>query len=844
MSVDKMLSRYSFQTKVILLLLPFVLSISVVGLTGIWASGLLQNRIETSNNVLQTLTGFRDLAASMHRFLSETTEAALVEVKDRIARQQDTLSLMLNEAQLDGGASDLAKARTTIEETGKYVDELWALHSNKTDLEARMQKSVSIIVSSQANIGEALRKVQRGVQDDENVAKGLLRDAGSIRALQAVALATQEAFASASDSASKRKVVEAALPELRKRIRMTAMALSESERPVVKSLDALLNDLQKTFQANDFSTKAVSDVAEKLRQFREFSATFSPIALRKLNDATDRFAAFSVPGEKAMTVLADGRQLMTSGYSIQIIFARFVLQPTPENQTRLMQEIASMRKDLAKLKQNAGVFPIYAELDARLVPALAVLEEASLRLVDISRERLSTFAQAAAEIDTVWRTLVSFAERQKESAGRDRSDANSISLGTTTIGILISIFAGAGLVVTFKRPIGQITMAMRRLAEGILDTQIVGDTRPDEIGDMARALGVFRANAVSKLQIEQESDRQRAAVEEERQRSEAAKRAFDRQIEHAVEALGAGLELLAKGDISQPIDTVFEGRLEQLRINFNQSLQRLQATIQQVKNTTVVIQRNASEMSAAVDHLAHRTEQQAASLEESAAAVDEVTSIVRASAVRAQEVDEIVRNARHSAVASLSVMEQAITAMGRIEGASDEIVHIIQVMDEIAFQTNLLALNAGIEAARAGESGKGFAVVAHEVRELAQRSGEAARQIKKLIDRTRGEVSVGADLVQQTGTVLSNISTDIETVCELVGSIAMASRNQATALAEVNGTINQMDNTTQRNAAMVEETNAATRLLAEEAAALMEIVDRFQLEGQSSSTRRATRTAA
>ncbi|MEA3537059.1 methyl-accepting chemotaxis protein [Rhizobium sp. CC-YZS058] len=845
MFVDRLLSHLSVQTKVIFFLLPFVLSISAVGLTGLWASGLLEKRIETSNDVVQTLTGFRELTTSMSRFLSETTEAGLAEVRNRIARQQDTLSLMLDKARKHGDdALDIVDAGAMIAKTKDYLDVLWSLHSSKTELEARIQKSVSSIVASQSTIAEALKRVQREYQDDDAAAKGLLRDVAGFRALQATAEAARDAFASAPAVSDKRGAVETALPELKKRIRVSAMALSEQERPIARSLEDMLAKLKKSVEANDLSAQAVSDIGATLTQFNEKCGELEPIILRKLNEATIRFAAISAPAEKMMAVLADGRQLITSGYSIQIIMARFLVQPTPENQIRLKQEIVSIGKDLAKLERNAGDLPFYAGLNAKLVPALTSLDEASLSLVDVSRNRMSTFAQAASEIDAVWQRLVAFAERQKESASRARRDANSLSLGTTTLGIVISIFAGIGLVLTFKKPIGQITAAMRRLAEGVLDIQISGEARKDEIGDMARALGIFKANAISKRETEQASESLRALADEERRHSEAEKLAIDRQIAHAVEALGAGLERLAKGDISQPIETAFEGRLERLRTDFNQSLERLQATMRQVRENTVMIQHNASEMSAAADDLAHRTEQQAASLEETAAAVDEVTATVRASAVQTEEVDQIVRNSKESADASLSVMEKAIAAMGRIEEASDQIVQIIEVMDEIAFQTNLLALNAGIEAARAGESGKGFAVVAQEVRELAQRSGHAAGQIKGLISRARGEVSVGADLVQQTGMVLSRMSIDIVSVSERVGSISMASRDQSTALSEVNSAINRMDQTTQRNAAMVEETSAATRLLAQEAAALMEIVGRFRLERHDNAGPEATRKAA
>ncbi|MEK1868339.1 MAG: methyl-accepting chemotaxis protein, partial [Ensifer adhaerens] len=217
-------------------------------------------------------------------------------------------------------------------------------------------------------------------------------------------------------------------------------------------------------------------------------------------------------------------------------------------------------------------------------------------------------------------------------------------------------------------------------------------------------------------------------------------------------------------------------------------------------------------------------------LEETAAAVDQITVTVRSSAERAGEANHAVIQTKRSADSSATVVTNAIAAMGRIEEASRQIEQIIEVIDDIAFQTNLLALNAGIEAARAGEAGKGFAVVAQEVRELAQRSAEAAREIKGLINKSTNEVNAGSHLVKETGEVLASISAQIVTVSQHVEMIATASRDQAVALNEVNGSVNQMDQMTQQNASMVEEATATSRALSNQADTLMMLVEQFRLE--------------
>ncbi|WP_440982934.1 methyl-accepting chemotaxis protein [Shinella sumterensis] len=394
---------------------------------------------------------------------------------------------------------------------------------------------------------------------------------------------------------------------------------------------------------------------------------------------------------------------------------------------------------------------------------------------------------------------------------------------------------GVGLLAYFviKRtlqPLGKLTDAVKSLSDGNLDTPIPYATNTNEFGNIARALVIFRENALEKLAIEGKSAEERAAAESERYRNDAEKRELDGQIEFAVGEIASGLGRLSRGDLSRTIDTPFSGRLDRLRTDFNSSLLNLRDALGQIRERTLIIQHSGIEIEQSSVDLSKRTENQAASLEETAAAVEEITATVKSSAERAREANEAVRITKQRADSSGSVVSNAVDAMGRIEDASRKIEQIIEVIDDIAFQTNLLALNAGIEAARAGEAGKGFAVVAQEVRELAQRSASAAREIKVLIEKSTSEVNAGSHLVQETGAVLAAISQQIVTVSHHVDMMATASRDQAAALQEVNGSVNQMDQMTQQNASMVDVTTAASRKLAGEADTLMMLVEQFRLE--------------
>ncbi|NTJ41332.1 methyl-accepting chemotaxis protein [Agrobacterium larrymoorei] len=396
--------------------------------------------------------------------------------------------------------------------------------------------------------------------------------------------------------------------------------------------------------------------------------------------------------------------------------------------------------------------------------------------------------------------------------------------------MLVFGFLGYFLINRGLKPLGILTNAVKSLSDGKLDTEIPYLHRKNEFGNIARALEVFRDNAHEKLVIEGRSAQERAESEAERGRNDAEKRETDRQIEFAVSQLASGLERLSHGDLTQTIDTPFSGRLEQLRTDFNNSLKNLKDVLAQIRERTLVIQHNGQEMRESSNDLSRRTESQAASLEQTAAAVEEITVTVKSSAERAREANQAVRLTQKSADSSGTVVKNAVDAMNRIEDASKKIEQIIEVIDDIAFQTNLLALNAGIEAARAGEAGKGFAVVAQEVRELAQRSADAAREIKTLINQSTTEVGTGALLVQEAGQVLSSISQQIVVVSQHVETIATATQDQSSALQEVNGSVNQMDQMTQQNAAMAEESSAASQMLSEEVEALLSLVQRFRME--------------
>jgi methyl-accepting chemotaxis protein len=410
------------------------------------------------------------------------------------------------------------------------------------------------------------------------------------------------------------------------------------------------------------------------------------------------------------------------------------------------------------------------------------------------------------------------------------------------LGAAATIAIAYAIVRSVTAPIARLKAAMNAIAAEEASVEIAGSDRRDEIGQMAKVLLVLRDSVDERSALRgREDDRQRQ-IEEERRGNEASLRSASERQTLAMQALGVGLEKLAGGDLTVAIGDIGEDYAK-LRGDFNAAVDALNGVIHAIAESSHVVNESASDISEATGNLSKRTEQQAAALEETAAALDEITATVKTASERANEAREMVAETKASAGKSGEIVRNAVTAMGRIEDSSNRIGQIISVIDEIAFQTNLLALNAGVEAARAGEAGRGFAVVAQEVRELAQRSANAAKEIKELISRSATEVEGGVALVRSTGEALLEIEALVNQVNDHVASIATAAREQSTGLNEINGSVNHMDQMTQQNAAMVEETTAASRTLADESTQLKTLLANFRLRGEQSAVTRYTRAA-
>ncbi|MFZ0267148.1 methyl-accepting chemotaxis protein, partial [Caulobacter sp.] len=458
-------------------------------------------------------------------------------------------------------------------------------------------------------------------------------------------------------------------------------------------------------------------------------------------------------------------------------------------------------------------------------------------------------ASLTSDVNTFVNTHADQTETMVAKAAKESATGSLMS-------ILFGVIASAAAMVfalwigrsKISAPLTNLSKTMETLAQGSVDVEVVGALRKDEVGAMARSVQVFKDNALALRTAEAAQQRASAETEAERARNQEAAEAAAREQAFVMEHIATGLTRLAEGNLTYRVDADFPQAYQRLQNDFNGAITQMEDAMRTIVHAANSIGSGSDEIASAADDLSRRSEQQAASLEETAAALDEITATVKRSSAGAVEASRVVTSTRSDAERSAVVVRAAVEAMNQIEKSSQSISQIIGVIDEIAFQTNLLALNAGVEAARAGDAGRGFAVVAQEVRALAQRSADAAKEIKTLISTSSQQVGQGVSMVGQTGEALQAIVGKVSEIDALVSEIAAGGAEQATGLNEVNAAVNQMDQTVQQNAAMVEQSTAASHALKGEANGLMQMIGRFQVNGaqaaSTSSVRRPTANTA
>ncbi|MEM1266065.1 MAG: CHASE3 domain-containing protein [Pseudomonadota bacterium] len=582
-------------------------------------------------------------------------------------------------------------------------------------------------------------------------------------------------------------------------------------------------------------------------------------------------------------VIADAKVLLTAAIDMETGMRGYLLAGKKEFLEPFFSGRDRFFKLSGELKQTVSDNPAQVQLIGEIeVTIQAWLDQVVLPTIDLRTEigDASTMDDMADLIGEArgkryfdqFRGLMADFEAEERALMEERQvskeQQEAIAFWSITGGLLAAIVIG--VVVALKigasiaGPINAVTHAMRRLADGDTNVDVVGAHRGDEVGEIAQATVVFKENAI-RMQALSEAEKAEQSAAAERQhamatlqssisdvvssaaRGQLSKRittTFDdpelldlaKTVNGLVEVVDTGvsetgrvLALVSKGNLTERMTGDFQGSFAELQTNVNETVERLSDLVTQIASTTQSVQSGTSEINSGAEDLSSRAEQQAASLEETAATMEEISASIKSNANSSASARSLATDASERADAGGQIVRDAVSAMNEIEDSAKKIADIISVIDSIAFQTNLLALNAAVEAARAGEAGKGFTVVASEVRALAKRSSEASRDIRRLIETSASQVSDGVKLVTETGAALEGIVASIGQVEKAIGSIAAGSVEQASGVEEISTAINSLDQITQQNSSMADRTASNSRSLATDAQRLQDLVSLFEI---------------
>ncbi len=653
---------------------------------------------------------------------------------------------------------------------------------------------------------------------------------------------------------------------------------------LIEAVSANINDVLEARAVEFENDVATLDGADRLNAAAEEVA--SALVALKLATLADVGSLPASGSEQSIaTRMAEASAMVSLGHAVVGVQSVILTGSSADDVESLQAAIAAsaalvdeIRTTVAELDLPSDVMASLGTMIEQTDPSTGILaarerviaaRDAAGEASQNAAQNVAGFALAARDLgDASVSAIVGASLELSQSADAADSRMNVISL----ISALIIIAAFAGAIFFLVRPLTAVTRVTERLAGGDTAPVVGFDRMGGEIGRMAQALAVFRDGIIESARLAEEekereqAEHEKAALEERQARErEEAERARQRQIEGeerareakiaaerreleakaeakrktradelalVVNSLGTSLRRLSDGDLTSEIHDAFPEQYVTIREDFNLAVRSLRETIGAVMQNADTIRNETAEISSAADDLARRTEQQAATLEETAAAMDQLNSSVTSAAEGASDASKMTGDARVNAEQGGEVARLAIKAMDEIKRSSQEISKITSVIEDIAFQTNLLALNAAVEAARAGEAGRGFVVVATEVRALAQRSSVAAGEINTLIARSGEQVQQGVQLVESTGTSLSSIVEAVADIAQRIAAIATSAKEQASGIGEINASVSALDQVTQQNAAMFEETTAASVALSSEADALANAVSRFKTGDQ------------
>ncbi len=841
--IDRLLQSRRIVTKVLLFVVPLVLLMAGVGLLGYWTATTLNGHMTVTRATIGNISDLETLQQGLQEFSLDPTDASREALLAAIDGQEKGLNVLNGVLAKQAQSGDLSALTGLPGAMRDQTTALWASKTTRDELDAGLTAAVAGLQAESQQIVKQVDFVRNDLAGKERFAKELLFDASAFKSLLdrlgKLRVGVQMAFTPEEQLAETKLY----LGPMQKDLAKANEIASDKGKVLVGEVGAAIAKIEAILGQSAPDDVRAQDLGRVLAELVEIEQKITLQAAKNSDVAADRFVNLD-------KLVAEQKELMTLVDSAALTIATVELRVqqmlgTLDDQSRavVVGEAEALQTVATRISELGAKNSALRDFPQKIAPHLASITEDSQARLDAGRDWQDKRLAANAAVSSAMGSLRNFVSQAQEIGREDSERSATISVITMVVGTLLAIIGGLMLVETLRAPLKRITGVMSRLASGDLSVPIEGRNRGDEIGDMVRSVTVFRDAALENRRLEEEAEAARSRSEQEGAQRAQERARVEADQRSALEALSSVLEALANGQLNVSMRDDLPADFVAMASTYNQAVEALRATLEEVRAASVDINAGTENLAVSADDLARRTEQQAAALEESVRALSHLSDVVRSTADGAGRTAQSVQSARDHARQSGVVVRRAVEAMAEISRSSEKISTIIGVIDEIAFQTNLLALNAGVEAARAGEAGRGFAVVAQEVRDLAQRCANAAKEIKTLISVSGGQVKSGVELVENTGVALQSIIDQVEEVQALVERISAATREQSTGISEVTSAVRDVELITQQNAAMVEENNAEIQGLRQRVDILMRKISRFRTDTQRSETQAYRRSA-
>jgi methyl-accepting chemotaxis protein len=827
-SIDRLLQGRRIVTKVLIFVVPLVVLIAGVGLLGYHTANILNGHMTVTRATIGNISDFENLQAALQEFTTAPTEETRKALAEKIDAQEDGAQRLNGLLPTDEQRQKVATVGALAAKMRTQAATLWALKQKQDGSIDSIGKAVQGIEANGQAAAKQIDIIRKDFGDKETFAKELLYDSSAFKGLIDKMGKLRVQVQMSADSNEEISDARLYLDAILKQLTVSQALVSKRGAPLLAGVGDAASKFDAILKSSDSADQKVQNFGPLLQAFVKSEGDMSLQATKNSDMAADRFVSLDkiIDGQKELLGYVD--QALRLIDRLQLHESRMVNLRDDASRATVLADLKDLMDAGTKITALGQTNSTMRDFAPHNQPLSDGLEKASADMMQSAADWKKTRVESNALLADAMASLRTFVAQAQEIGKEDSTRSANVSVFAMILGTLLAIAGGLMLVEALRAPLKRVTEIMTRLASGDLEVAIDGRNRRDEIGDMVRSVSVFRDAAVENVRLEREAQTARAVSAEDAERRGAERARIESEQKQALTALADVLSKLAEGNLEDEMREDLSADFIDMAFTYNHAIQALRETLADVRTTAEEIKGGTGNLASSADDLARRTEQQAAALEQSSRALRHLSSVVGSTAERAKQTAVTVNETQAYATQSGEVVAKAVGAMSEINRSSEKISNIISVIDEIAFQTNLLALNAGVEAARAGEAGRGFAVVAQEVRELAQRCANAAKEIKGLISASSAQVRNGVLLVEQTGSALSEIINHVTGVQKLVSEISAATAEQSTGIAEVTHAVNQVELITQKNAAMVEESNAEIHGLRQRVDLLAEKIDRFR----------------